>query len=474
MKRRPKGTGTIVKVKDVYYGRIMVKGKIKVVRLSKNQRESETLWKEWIRQNINQFTTDAVKHPIEEAWAMMLEWMKIKGKSDASISLSKGYFTRVKEWLLKHDINFVEDVKKIDVINLIDELGEGKSQRTMREYKDSIRIMFQCACPDMKRPTDGLKLKGSKQVSREPFTDEEINLILAKAEKKGIDWKVLIEVGLYTGLRLTDCIHLNTKEIKNGVIELEPRKTKSHGIIVRIPVNEILAHELSKLTPDENGYYFPTLVEKYDSHPIQGPNKINIRLKYIFRAIGKTSKVVGDRKRAVSTKQFHALRYTFISKLAESGVSLPIMESLAGHLNPSQTMHYTHPDEEVKKAAIDVLNYTGNPEYDKIFLHPDVKKLMDVFETQKQEFLSKMEDTISKLIDKGEIDKSSLGDSIVQELPIPSSMLHSAEPLNKPSNLVKVKFDTPMKRRILEKFIILPKTGDEVEIEQRILDKIGL
>ena len=108
------------------------------------------------------------------------------------------------------------------------------------------------------------------------------------------------------------------------------------------------------------------------------------------------------------------------------------MESLAGHLNPQQTMHYTHPDEDVKKAAIDVLNYSGNPDEDKIFLHPDVKKLMDVFEQQKQEFLSKMEDTISRLVNSGEIDKSVLGQSIVsRETQLKKTRLISCQKIRK-------------------------------------------
>ena len=461
-KRRAKGTGTIIKVKDYYYGRIMVKGKVKVVKLSKNQREAESLWKDWLRDNINSFHTDSIKHPLEDTWAMILESMKVKGKSDASISIAHGYHCRVKEWLLAHGIQNVEDITRMNVIDLIDDLGAGKSKRTIREYKDAIRIMFQNACPNIKpRPTDGVKLKGSKQVSRETFSDDEIKLILAKAEKKGIEWKVLIEVGLYTGLRLTDCIHLNTSEIKDGVIELEPRKTKSHGIIVRIPVNEILAKELALLTPDKDGYYFSDLVNMYE----KDSNTVNVRLKYIFRAIGSTSKKVGDRTRAVSTKQFHALRYTFISKLADKGVSLPIMESISGHLDYRQTLHYTKPDEAVKKSAIDVLNFSDDSVDDKIFIHPDVKRLMDAFEKQKEEFLAKMEETIGRLVEKGEIDKSSLGHAVIEEIPIPSSTV---------GNVVKVRLDSELKRRILGQFIALPPKTPfaTVEVKKDLLDEI--
>ena len=36
MKRRQKGTGCIVKMRDTYYGRLATGGKVKLVRLSKN------------------------------------------------------------------------------------------------------------------------------------------------------------------------------------------------------------------------------------------------------------------------------------------------------------------------------------------------------------------------------------------------------------------------------------------------------
>ena len=40
MKRRQKGTGTIVKTGNWYYGRIVRNGSVRVVKLSKNAREA--------------------------------------------------------------------------------------------------------------------------------------------------------------------------------------------------------------------------------------------------------------------------------------------------------------------------------------------------------------------------------------------------------------------------------------------------
>ena len=88
-----------------------------------------------------------------------------------------------------------------------------------------------------------------------------------------------------------------------------------------------------------------------------------------------------------------------------------------------------------------------------------------------------MEDTISRLVNSGEIDKSVLGQSIVSNIPASSSGLRSAEGEDTSNNLVKVKLDTPLKRKILARFIVLPKDKSPnatVDIRKEMLDLIGL
>lgn len=381
MKRRQKGTGTIVKIGDTYFGRIKKNNTVKVVRLSKNLRESEGLWRDWLDSNVVQFRKDSVRHPIAEAWPLMYENMKIQGRSDKVILSFLGFYSRVRDWFLAHGKTYIEDIEKIDIINIIEEKCKEMSSRTKREYIYTVRLMLNSVCPDKNDPTKGIKIRGTKALAREPFTDEELKKILDKAESRGHAWKVLIEVGLYTGLRLVDCVYLNANEIKDDVIQTMPRKTRHHEICVRIPINPVLKAELATITPDKDGYYFSELIGHYKRKTMA------IRLIFIFKVIGDIKKKIEGRIRATPTKGFHALRATFLTRLAEKGVSLPIMESLAGHINPLQTLHYAHPDEEVKRAAISTLAFDNDG--NTAFGVADIQRTLELCKQQMSEAIGK-------------------------------------------------------------------------------------
>lgn len=389
MKRRTKGTGTIVKIGDVYYGRINVKGKVKKVRLSKNQREAQKLWAEWLQENVNSFKTETVKHPIEEVWPVLEEHYLGLGKNRKTIDEAKGMYLRFAKFIKKHRKESIEEITKGDIILFIEENCDGLADRTKRGWKYFIRDIFKVVCPDMPNPTDDIRVKKTKSLPREPFTDDELKTILDVAEKRGHQWKVLIEVGLYTGLRLKDCVYLHTSSVRDGVIMTTPFKTSHHGTEVRIPLHPVLKAELESLGVHD-GYYFPELIQHYEAQ------RMDMRLRFIFNHIESTlNKTVEGRKRKIPTKGFHALRATFITRLAERGVSLPIMESLAGHINPQQTLHYTHPNEDVKKIAVSVLpNFQNATEDEKaVFVHPEVQKVVDVCRKQ-------IEETIEKIMGK--------------------------------------------------------------------------
>lgn len=99
----------------------------------------------------------------------------------------------------------------------------------------------------------------------------------------------------------------------------------------------------------------------------------------------ETCKNVVGRKRRASVKGFHAIRATFISKLADKNVSLALIQSMVGHLSPEMTMVYTHPDKDAKTAALRTLptvleDKDGNSklEDNDLFVHPEVQKVIDI------------------------------------------------------------------------------------------------
>ena len=408
MKRRAKGTGTIVKIGDVYYGRINVKGKVKKVRLSKNQREAASIWNDWLKENINIFKTESTKHPIDEMWPVLNEHYLEVGKSKANIGVEKTRYLNLVAFFKKHGRENVEDITKSDIILFMEEFCEGLTDRTKRCYKYIVREMLKAANPDGKDLTADLKIRRTPTLAREPFTNDELKTILESAEKLGHGWKVLIEVGLYTGLRLKDCVFLNSESVKEDVIETTPFKTKGrHGTIVRIPLHPVLKSELESMKTESRGgggFYFPDIITLYKDNP----SKTETRLRGIFKTTGADlKKTVEGRKRKVPVKGFHALRCTFLTRMAERSVSLPIMESLAGHLNPAMTSHYLHPDEDVKRAAILTLpNFSDDTKEISPFIHPEIQR---VVEACKKQIAETMERVLGKKVNVEVSTKEILG-----------------------------------------------------------------
>jgi integrase len=56
---------------------------------------------------------------------------------------------------------------------------------------------------------------------------------------------------------------------------------------------------------------------------------------------------------------FHQLGHTFCSRLADAGVSMPVIQDLAGHASITMTRRYTHPADERKQQAVEAL--LGSP-----------------------------------------------------------------------------------------------------------------
>ena len=375
MKRRAKGTGTIVKRNGLYYGRIVKNGKVRVIKLTANQRESESLWREWLISNPVTSKTETIKHGLDDAWAKSEQHYKTSGANKSLTTSYARYFKRFKKWCEDKGKTCLEDITSSDIFDFMEEATSLQSKCTKRNHFYMIRDLWACSLPDVPNPTRGMKIKADTQsIPREPLTDDEISKVLDTASKYKYfpnEMKGLIMVGLYTGLRLTDCVHLKADNIKGGTISLTPKKTEQKEIRVRIPLHSILKAELDS-TGITEGYYFPNLVAMSDK------GKLRWHVCKLFSSCLQTTTTQEGRRRKVPVKGFHALRATFLTRLAEKGVSLPIMESLAGHLNPAMTSHYIRPDEDVKKSAISTLpDFATGKDDGKKFITPEMQAVIE-------------------------------------------------------------------------------------------------
>ena len=113
-------------------------------------------------------------------------------------------------------------------------------------------------------PWEGFKMRPDDSHTRRELTVEELVRLIDMAAREGFAWRLLFAVGMYTGMRLSDCCTLTWGEVDivRSVIQKIPEKTKKYrkGRPVTIPIHKVLA-DLLMITPIEErtGYVIPQL-----------------------------------------------------------------------------------------------------------------------------------------------------------------------------------------------------------------------
>ena len=193
--------------------------------------------------------------------------------------------------------------------------------------------------------------------ARRELEPAEVGRILAEARTAGGEWHSLMTTGLYTGLRLGDCCTLDWKDIdlSRMILQVIPRKTRKHscGRPVTIPVHPQLLSMLERTPANARaGYVFPGMADMYLNHN----SMLGDKIRGIFNAAGiETSVMIEGRTRPTPYATFHSLRHSFVSFAANSGVPLPVVQSIVGHRSSAMTRHYYHANETALRKAVDAV-----------------------------------------------------------------------------------------------------------------------
>lgn len=168
----------------------------------------------------------------------------------------------------------------------------------------------------------------------------EIKNILLKNNKHR-DW-IMISIGIYTGLRISDILKLKVKDVKNkDYIRIKAQKTSKNTVIA---INEELKKELKEYIKDKsaNEYLIKT-IKKEDGEEINKP--ISSTQAYrIMKYVGKKAKI----KVNIGT---HTLRKTYGYYLYKNN-DISIVQGALNHENQLDTLKYIGvEEEEINKAT---------------------------------------------------------------------------------------------------------------------------
>ena len=308
----------------------------------------------------------AEKLAIADAWK---RWLDMPNKSRfgrPSKNTLTGYtaiWNRFKNWAEKQKIAHMHEVTRVHGQNyMADVLKSGVTERTYGAHLKFLRSMFSVLEDQAgiaENPFAKLTVPELQTQSREAFTVGELNTICAKASG---DWKYMIAIGLFTGLRLTDVVHLKWSNITDRitVAPAKVKRRKGNKAKVEIPLHVVLAKLLDELKAERGGnptgYLFPAMVEAYDkSRPSVSAAFSSFLKDDCGIAITAEKDDGAQRKRRASAKGFHSLRHSFVSLCAASGVPQATTQKLVGHASPAMTQLYSHATAEQERQAINLL-----------------------------------------------------------------------------------------------------------------------
>ena len=199
-------------------------------------------------------------------------------------------------------------------------------------------------------------LKG-KATHKKTFTPKQVSALLSAADG---DWRGVILVGFYCGMRLNDACNLRWRDIDLvspiKTITYEPRKT---GEAVTVAVHPALEDYLLSLPAQDNedAFIFPSLAQRKNVSPLSKAFRKIMQRARIAQSLIRERNQKG---RSVYSHSFHSLRHSFSTILANNNVSEEVRMRLTGHPTRSVHQKYTHHDLEVFQAAIRVLPRLGD------------------------------------------------------------------------------------------------------------------
>ena len=303
------------------------------------------------------------KHKLSIAgtWQTWIDSPRKRTPGASTLAAYSGQWKRFREWAEKQDIDFLHEVDELKAQAYATDLSKSNvSPRTYNAHIKLLRAMFKTLSTVAGLPENvwqGIALKESSPEGRRNLTPKELTAICEKAQGT---LRYLFVLGIYTGMRLGDCVCLEWScvDFKDGFITHMPSKTKRKKRLVRIPIHPVLMALLQELRKKSKGrYLFPKERKTYHTDTTTISKQVQDFLKNTCKI--ETQEVMEGRKYAVCRVGFHSMRHSFVSLCASNRVPQAAMMELVGHGSPAMTALYSHAGDEQKAAAIAALPSFG-------------------------------------------------------------------------------------------------------------------
>jgi len=298
---------------------------------------------------------------IAEAWAEFLASPSRPDTGPQTLEIYDYQFAKFAAWMKEVHPERVafRDVTKNIAEAYATTLNHGElTPNTYNKHLNVLTMVFRVLRHKAKltgNPWEEIPRKRHVARSRRELTVEELKNVCQNATG---ELRILLGLGVYTGLRMGDCATLRWGEVdlQRAVIRRIPNKTaRRNPKPVLVPIHPVLREMLKEIPVEQrNEYVLPQTAEAYLKHRRQLVQTVQDHFSKCGIRVHRPG-TGEDGKRAVVEVGFHSLRHTFVSLCRESNAPLAVVESIVGHTNPALTRHYTHVGELAAGRAVAAL-----------------------------------------------------------------------------------------------------------------------
>lgn len=332
--KRSNGTGCIRKLRGnrikpyqalitKTYNKITKKQSFKSIGTFKTLLDAETALHQYLSNyNFNNEKNVTLKD-IYDSWSSS----KFKSLSINSVKYYKTAF------------NYIKSIQDVDVKDINLSILQAKcntlTASQQRQFKKLIHMLLDYAVANdyiSKNYSNYLILDKLKHSDKTLFSDAEISYIIKNDDT--VLFK-LLQILLYTGLRINELINLKVSDInlKNNIININNSKTASG--IRKIPIHKNIINLMLELCSNSDIYLF--------NHNNNKLNYETLRLKF---------------KKEFKNHIFHETRHTFITQCKKCNIDPYAIKLIVGHsINDITLSVYTHADISYLKKELNKLKY---------------------------------------------------------------------------------------------------------------------
>jgi integrase/recombinase XerD len=275
-----------------------------------------------------------------------LSWARVeRGLADNSIDAYGRDLSSFAQFLAKHNVEEIEDVRATHALQHLIEMSKGRlGVRSQARHLVAIRQLFKFLLKERvlkEDPVADIELPRPTRALPTFLDVDEVERLLAAPDTshaRGLRDRAMLEVLYATGLRVSELVGLPYEglDLERGFVMVRGKGNKERVVPLGQMASASLKEYLQRARPEFLGaeQTHEALFLRAGGEPMTRQGFWKLLKGYALQA---------GIKKSISP---HKLRHSFATHLVERGVDLRAVQAMLGHADLSTTEIYTHVNRE--------------------------------------------------------------------------------------------------------------------------------